>query len=48
MGESMSDNGKNFSNWEGEAFEQMLFDYLDNGYLENIITFLNMNLNSLV
>ncbi|GLI52881.1 HEAT repeat domain-containing protein [Thermodesulfovibrio yellowstonii] len=39
MGDNMSDNGKNFSNWEGEAFEQMLFDYLDNGYLENIITF---------
>jgi len=35
----MSDNGKSFSNWEGEAFEEMLFDYLDNGYLENIITF---------
>lgn len=39
MGENMSDNGKNFNNWEGEAFEQMLFEYLDNGYLENIITF---------
>lgn len=39
MGYNMSDNGKGFSNWEGEAFEQMLFDYLDNGYLENIITF---------
>lgn len=35
----MSNNGKGFSNWEGEAFEEMLFDYLDNGYLENIITF---------
>ncbi|GAQ94170.1 HEAT repeat-containing protein [Thermodesulfovibrio aggregans] len=39
MGENMSNNGKSFSNWEGEAFEEMLFDYLDNGYLENIITF---------
>ncbi|GAB5047479.1 HEAT repeat domain-containing protein [Thermodesulfovibrio sp. TK110] len=35
----MSGNGSSFSNWEGEAFEEMLFDYLDNGYLENIITF---------
>ncbi|MGC8938298.1 MAG: HEAT repeat domain-containing protein, partial [Thermodesulfovibrio sp.] len=35
----MNGNGNNFSNWEGEAFEEMLFDYLDNGYLENIITF---------
>lgn len=35
----MTNNGKGFSNWEGEAFEQMLFDYLDNGYLESIITF---------
>lgn len=35
----MSDNGKSFSNWEGEAFEKMLFDYIEKGYLENIITF---------
>ncbi|WP_353684070.1 HEAT repeat domain-containing protein [Thermodesulfovibrio sp. 3907-1M] len=35
----MSGNDSSFSNWEGEAFEEMLFDYLDNGYLENIITF---------
>ncbi len=39
MGEKMNDNGKGFSNWDGEAFEKLLFDYLDNGYLENIITF---------
>lgn len=39
MGENMTNNGKGFSNWEGEAFEQMLFDYLDNGYLESLITF---------
>ncbi len=39
MGDNMSNNGKSFSNWEGEAFEKMLFDYLDNGYLESIITF---------
>ncbi|GAB6182848.1 HEAT repeat domain-containing protein [Thermodesulfovibrio hydrogeniphilus] len=31
-------NGNN-GNWTGEGFENMLFDYLDNGYLENIITF---------
>ncbi len=36
MGDTM--NGNN-GNWTGEAFENMLFDYLDNGYLENIITF---------
>lgn len=35
----MSNNGKGFSNWEGEAFEQLLFDYLNNGYLESVITF---------
>ncbi|HQD36045.1 MAG TPA: HEAT repeat domain-containing protein [Thermodesulfovibrio thiophilus] len=29
----------NGDNWRGQAFEEMLFDYLDNGYLENIITF---------
>jgi len=29
----------NGGNWEGKAFEDILFDYLDNGYLENIITF---------
>lgn len=40
MGESMNENNKEFSNWEGEAFEKMLFDYLDNGYLESIIIFL--------
>lgn len=39
MGENMTNNGKGFSNWEGEAFEQMLFDYLDNGYLESLIIF---------
>ncbi len=39
MGNNMGANGKSFSNWEGEAFEKMLFDYLDNGYLESIITF---------
>lgn len=32
----MNGNG---GNWKGEAFKEMLFDYLDNGYLENIITF---------
>ena len=32
----MNGNG---GNWECKAFEDMLFDYLDNGYLENIITF---------
>lgn len=31
-------NGKG-GNWKGEAFKEMLFEYLDNGYLENIITF---------
>lgn len=36
MGETMNENR---GNWEGEAFEEMLFDYLENGYLENIITF---------
>ncbi|MCX7724864.1 MAG: HEAT repeat domain-containing protein [Thermodesulfovibrio sp.] len=35
----MSNIGKNFSSWDGEAFEKLLFDYLDRGYLENIITF---------
>lgn len=35
----MSDNGGSFSNRAEEAFEEMLFDYLDKGYLENIITF---------
>ena len=29
----------NNGNWEGEAFNEMLFEYLDKGYLENIITF---------
>ncbi len=36
MVDSMKGNG---DNWRGQAFEEMLFDYLDNGYLENIITF---------
>lgn len=36
MVKSMSGKG---GNWEGKAFEEMLFEYLDNGYLENIITF---------
>lgn len=40
MGNNMNENNKEFSNWEGEAFEKMLFDYLDNGYLESIIIFL--------
>lgn len=35
----MSDSDKSFSTWEGEAFEKLLFDYIENGYLENIITF---------
>ncbi|MCX8034081.1 MAG: HEAT repeat domain-containing protein [Thermodesulfovibrio sp.] len=35
----MNGNSKSFSNWEGEAFEKMLFDYIDNGYLESIVTF---------
>lgn len=39
MGENMSNNDKGFNNWEGEAFEQILFDYLDKGYLESIVTF---------
>ncbi len=32
----MNGNG---GNWDGQGFEEMLFDYLDNGYLENIVTF---------
>lgn len=39
MVDSMNGNSKSFSNWEGEGFEQMLFDYVDKGYLENIVTF---------
>lgn len=35
----MSKDGKSFSNWDGENFEKILFEYLDSGYLENIITF---------
>lgn len=35
----MNGESKSVNNWEGEAFEKMLFDYLENGYLENIITF---------
>lgn len=35
----MNENSKRFNNWEGEAFEKMLFEYLDSGYLENIVTF---------
>ncbi len=33
------DKNMNNGNWEGEAFNEMLFEYLDKGYLENIITF---------
>lgn len=36
MGKIMNENVRN---WEGEAFEEMLFSCLDKGYLENIITF---------
>ncbi|MEN2985264.1 MAG: hypothetical protein ABDH16_01160, partial [Thermodesulfovibrionaceae bacterium] len=39
MDKGIADKGSNFNNWEGEAFERLIFDYLDSGYLENIITF---------
>lgn len=39
MGEIMDENSKSFNNAEGEAFEKVIFDYINSGYLENIITF---------